>query len=371
MLIFAIYHNFVLAIINKNFFTINENFYYAIIFIFFILVIAKNKLSFHLLKKYFFITLIIIILFVFSYFQKDISVQLFVFIFVIYLTLFNSNFIINKLDKFLFINTIIIFLFAVIEMFFGSFYYSIVDANQYYINTRSWYNTDAQINYYLGVDRIQGNILMNSINYRISSIFLEPLSLAYYSILVLIIFRYFYKQNTKFIYKIVFNFLILFLIVISDTRSALILYLILLLPDKIFTFKFFNIYIFIIFILIAYFNDQFLINNELIYRLSFSKIIDVNILQLLNLDSFLQSSTDSGFITIFSNFGIFGFFILLYLLFDIDRKHITKDIKIHIASNQIIFYFLFFSLFGQISFSIKTFFLVIYFINYLYLFQKN
>ena len=60
----------------------------------------------------------------------------------------------------------------------------------YYLNSRSRYSpTELEIYTQIGAYRGEANYFLSFINYRVSSIFVEPLSLAYFSIICLGFYR--------------------------------------------------------------------------------------------------------------------------------------------------------------------------------------
>lgn len=370
MLIFAIYHNYILSIINNNFFTITQFLYQSVSLIFIIALLIKSKFQSYLFYNNGIITAFLTISFGFSIYQRDIDYNLLFFVILTYIVLFNKNFYSLNIKNFLFKNIIIIFLIALIEIIFNEAYYNFTNIHSYYLNTREWYQGNTKnIDYYAGISRTSGNYFLNIINYRISSIFIEPLSLSYFCIISFIFYNYQDDTNKTVNYKkIIFNLIIFFLIIVSDTRSALFFLFILFLPNRIFKIKNLPIILFLSLFIYLYFLVYGLNNDEFIFRISHSKISDVSLLQLINLKAYYYNEFyDSGYVNIFMNFGIFGFFLIFYLLIKLPNhlKNINSD-KL-VLLNKCLIYFIFFNLFGSAVYSIKTTLLLFYFINFYFI----
>jgi len=370
--LFSQYHNFFLSIINNNFFRLNYQIYILIITIFILFIILRYKCIDYLKINSFFVFLIFfIILETISYLQKDIDLNFFLGIFLIFILLLNKEFYFDKIQFFLIMNLCIVFFITIIEILYSETYYFFVNIDNYLANTRNWYESTNVLSYF-GSYRIDGNIILGFLDSRFSSIFLEPLNLAYFGYLNFLFFNYLRlinNSNLNIKYILIF-FMCIFLIIVSDTRSVLILLILsLIIPKKIFYLhNFIFLFIAIFLIMIFLFFEFFPENLQL--RLSYNAISsDNSLLNYLNLKPSIQKDNDSAFIIIFNNLGIFGFgFILIFIVKFIyyAKNQLDKlSIKKYFYHNIFLYLFII-SLFGGAIFSIKNLLLLIFMINHVF-----
>lgn len=374
--IFSQYHNFLLSIINNLFYKLNYQFYSIIIFIFLIYVFFNFR-CYNFLKKN---NIVIFLIFFFcleyfSYLQGDIDLVFVLGVFLMAILLLNENFKSNYTHNFLLINLCIIFFITIFEIAFNQKFNSIINQNSYFENTRLWYEgVDTLI--YQGSLRAGGNFLTNYFNYRASSIFLEPLNLGYFGYLNFLFFN-FLRLNENSSYNLKYTtitFICLFLIIVSDTRSAMLLFfLTLVIPKKIFYLNNFTIiFIFLFSLLLLLLNNY--LPDYVKLRLSYNIISSENtILHFLNFAPSFQKDNDSTYILIFNNLGLFGYLFLLIFLGNFMifvKKKLTNENTIKFFFHNIFLYFFFLSMFGGAMFSIKNLLLLILMINYVFMINK-
>ncbi len=259
---------------------------------------------------------------------------------------------------------------AIFEAIFPTIYQRIVNPFDYYVSTRDWVNRFASRHHlrishglYVGVNRSFGSIF-GFAGHRVSSIFLEPLSLGYFSVIYSMVICHAYWGKMK---KLIPQLIVCFLLALfSDTRSAVLL-LVILIPTMYFMkelpkemFYFFPI-LFIVLLLIIYkfgFLNRW---SEYKFRIGITTntLIKASIPDLLFGKAHTVYSGDSGILELIDGAGVIGAFLF----------YITSSGLISGKSmNQpLVFFSMLFlmvaSLFGGACFSIKTASLLGFFIG--------
>ena len=366
MLIYSLLHNFVLVFINK-FIPITNLLYQvsAIFFLYLVLRSIKFKIN-HLTQNFNFI--IIFILIIISYFQKDYDLTL-IYSLLVGILLFRNYFLeLNYLKKFIDWTLSIVLIIGLIELILGNSYHQYLDIFSYYLNSRTRYSpTEIEIYTQIGAYRGESNYFLSFINYRISSIFLEPLGLAYFSIICLGFYRALSSED-DFFKEIKKNFLrylmILCLIILSDTRSSYIIFmLVLLIPKNLMSLK--NTYIAIIFAIIAmilfiWFLSE--IDSEFQRRLRPTIYALTNLETIFNFSKYSHGILDSGYGGIMANLGIFGFIYIFVFLIKTSKSVENKKSSFYFF-NFTVMYMFYFAIFGGAVYSIKTFVLLLIIYN--------
>ena len=373
MLIYSLLHNFILVFINK-FIPITNSLYQvsAIFFLYLVVRSIKFKIN-HLTQNYNFI--IIFILIIISYFQKDYDLTL-IYALLVGILLFRNYFVdLNYLKKFIDWTLFIVLIIALIELILGNSYHQYLDIFSYYLNSRTRYSpTEIEIYTQIGAYRGESNYFLSFINYRISSIFLEPLGLAYFSIICLGFYRALSSEDDVFkeIKKNLLRYImILSLIIFSDTRSSYVIFiLILLIPKNLMSLK--NTYIAIIFaimamILFIWFTSE--IDSEFHKRLRPTIFALTNLETIFNFSKYSHGILDSGYGGIMANLGIFGFIYIFVFLIKTSKSVVNRKSSFYFF-NFTVMYMFYFAIFGGAIYSIKTFVLLLIIYNSL-CFDRN
>ena len=366
MLSYSLFHNFFLVFINK-FFPITNNLYQisALFFIFLVMKSIKFRVN-HIIRNFHFI--VIFALIAISYFQKDYDLTL-IYALMVGTLLFKNYYIsIENLKKYIDLVLIIIFIIAIIELVLGNTYHQFLDIFSYYLNSRSRYSpTELEIYTQIGAYRGESNYILPFINYRVSSIFLEPLGLAYFSIICLGFYRSLDAHSNTLI-EMKNNYwryiLIISLIILSDTRSSYLIFIVVfLIPKNLMVLK--NSYIAIIltiisFIILVWSTAE--IDSEF-YRRIYPTIYSLtNLKTIFNLSKYSFGILDSGYGGIMANLGILGFMYIFSFLMNSNNSLDKKKSSIYFF-NFTVLYLFYFAIFGGAIFSIKTFVLLIILYN--------
>ena len=357
MLIYSLFHNYILVFVNK-FIPITNALYQlsAIFFIFLVLRSIKFQIH-HLTQNFHYI--IIFILIIISYFQKDYDLTL-IYALVIGILLFRNYFLAQDyLKKFIDWVLVIIFIIALLELILGRSYHQFLDIYSYYLNSRSRYSpTELEIYTQIGAYRGEANYFLSFINYRVSSIFVEPLSLAYFSIICLGFYRALSAEE-NFILELKRNFwrylIIVGLIIFSDTRSSYLVFLIIFLtPKSLMTLK--NTYIAIILVII-FFVSLFWFTSDItseFHRRLYPTINSLaNLATIFNFSKYSFGILDSGYGGIIANLGIFGFMYVLMFLTNSSSLIISTKTSVYFF-NFTVLYMFYFAIFGGAIYSVKT-----------------
>jgi len=369
LLSYSLFHNFFLVFINK-FLPITNNLYQisALFFIFLVMKSIKFRVN-HIIRNFHFI--IIFALIVVSYFQKDYDLTL-IYALVVGTLLFKNYYIsVENLKKYLDLVLIIIFIIAIIELVLGNTYHQFLDIFSYYLNSRSRYSpTELEIYTQIGAYRGESNYILPFINYRVSSIFLEPLGLAYFSIICLGFYRSLdVRSNTLIEMKNNYwrYILIISLIILSDTRSSYLIFIVIfLIPKNLMVLK--NSYIAIILTIIVSSTAE--IDSEF-YRRIYPTIYSLtNLKTIFNLSKYNFGILDSGYGGIMANLGILGFIYIFSFLMNSNNSLDKKKSSIYFF-NFTVLYLFYFAIFGGAIFSIKTFVLLIILCNSICFYSPN
>jgi hypothetical protein len=374
LLSYSLFHNFFLVFINK-FLPITNNLYQisALFFIFLVMKSIKFRVN-HIIRNFHFI--IIFALIVVSYFQKDYDLTL-IYALVVGTLLFKNYYIsVENLKKYLDLVLIIIFIIAIIELVLGNTYHQFLDIFSYYLNSRSRYSpTELEIYTQIGAYRGESNYILPFINYRVSSIFLEPLGLAYFSIICLGFYRSLDVHSNTLI-EMKNNYwryiLIISLIILSDTRSSYLIFIVIfLIPKNLMVLK--NSYIAIILTIISFIilvSSTAEIDSEF-YRRIYPTIYSLtNLKTIFNLSKYNFGILDSGYGGIMANLGILGFIYIFSFLMNSNNSLDKKKSSIYFF-NFTVLYLFYFAIFGGAIFSIKTFVLLIILCNSICFYSPN
>ena len=241
----------------------------------------------------------------------------------------------------------IVLIIGLIELILGNSYHQYLDIFSYYLNSRTRYSpTEIEIYTQIGAYRGESNYFLSFINYRISSIFLEPLGLAYFSIICLGFYRALSSEDDFFkeIKKNFLRYLIIFcLIILSDTRSSYIIFiLVLLIPKNLMSLK--NTYIAIIFaiiamILIIWFTSE--IDSEFQKRLRPTIFALTNLETIFNFSKYSFGILDSGYGGIMANLGILGFMYVLMFLTNSSSLIISSKTSVYFFNFTVLYMFYF------------------------------
>ena len=337
----------------------------ALFFIFLVMKSIKFRVN-HIIRNFHFI--VIFALIAASYFQKDYDLTL-IYALVVGTLLFKNYYIsIENLKKYIDLVLIIIFIIAIIELVLGNTYHQFLDIFSYYLNSRSRYSpTELEIYTQIGAYRGESNYILPFINYRVSSIFLEPLGLAYFSIICLGFYRSLDAHSNTLI-EMKNNYwryiLIISLIILSDTRSSYLIFIVIfLIPKNLMALK--NSYIAIIltimsFIILVWSTAE--IDSEF-YRRIYPTIYSLtNLKTIFNLSKYNFGILDSGYGGIMANLGILGFMYIFSFLMNSNNSLDKKKSSIYFF-NFTVLYLFYFAIFGGAIFSIKTFVLLIILYN--------
>jgi hypothetical protein len=374
LLSYSLFHNFFLVFINK-FLPITNNLYQisALFFIFLVMKSIKFRVN-HIIRNFHFI--IIFALIVVSYFQKDYDLTL-IYALVVGTLLFKNYYIsVENLKKYLDLVLIIIFIIAIIELVLGNTYHQFLDIFSYYLISRSRYSpTELEIYTQIGAYRGESNYILPFINYRVSSIFLEPLGLAYFSIICLGFYRSLDVHSNTLI-EMKNNYwryiLIISLIILSDTRSSYLIFIVIfLIPKNLMVLK--NSYIAIILTIISFIilvSSTAEIDSEF-YRRIYPTIYSLtNLKTIFNLSKYNFGILDSGYGGIMANLGILGFIYIFSFLMNSNNSLDKKKSSIYFF-NFTVLYLFYFAIFGGAIFSIKTFVLLIILCNSICFYSPN
>lgn len=351
--------------------------YYLVALIFIIITLISVKFNIrHLASNYHFIFILFLLLI--SFIQKDDDFT-FIYALLIGSILFRNYFVEHgRLTKYVKWTITIVFLIALIELILGEEYHQYLDTFSYYLNSRGRYSPiSVEIFTQVGAYRGAENYFLSFINYRVSSIFLEPLSMAYFSVICFAYLRCLsvYESFKNEIKKNIFSYLmIITLIIVSDTRSSFVIILFLSIVPK---FVMTNIKLYLIsiptilvIIVLTYLGSDY---GSEFYRRTYPTISAfINLGSLFNFSRYQGIGIlDSGYGVLMSNLGIFGFIYVFKIIL-----YLSENIK---RSNQSIYFFNFFviynfyfAIFGGAFLSIKTWVLLfIMFNTVLFYKEKN
>ena len=355
------------------------NIYYLIsaIFLFVIIYAVKFRIN-HLIRNYHYI--FILFLLGISFYQSDHDLT-FIFALLIGSILFQNYFIEKtKLTKFIKFTIFIVFIIALIEIILGESYHRFLNTFNYYLNSRGRYSPIA-IDIYTQIGAYRGaeNYFLSFLNYRTSSIFLEPLGLAYFCIICFGYLRSI-SANDNITTEIKNNFfsylMIILLIIASDTRSSFVIFFLILVVPKSLLFQrktyLLSILLVALSVLAIYiFSD---LGSENYRRIipTISAFLDIG--SIFNITKYKGVGIlDSGYGILISNLGIFG---LIYFIFFIGllSKKINDQNSSKYFYNFSVFYILYFAIFGGAFYSMKIWLLLIIMFNSISLIpdeQKN
>lgn len=344
------------------------NIYYLISSIFLVVIFYSIKFRVnHLIKNYHYI--FILTLLILSFYQKDHDLT---FIFALFVgSLIFKNYFVekSKLTKFVKLTLFIVFIVALIEIFLGESYHRFLNTFSYYLNSRGRYSPIAiDIYTQIGAYRGSENYFLSFINYRISSIFLEPLGLAYFCIICLGYLRSISADN-KILIEIKNNFfsylIIILLLIASDTRSSLVIFVLIWIVPKTILFQrktyLLSMLLVTLSILTIYlFSD---LSSENYRRIipTISAFIDMG--SIFNITQYKGVGIlDSGYGILISNLGIFGLVYFIFFISSLSKKINSQNSSIYFY-NFGVFYILYFAIFGGAFYSMKIWLLLIIMLN--------
>lgn len=252
---------------------------------------------------------------------------------------------------------------AVFEIVFPTIYISVVNPLGYFLSTREWVSEfltgEGKLigdeGLYVGAVRPGEGSKFSFTDHRVGSIFLEPISLAYFSIICLLFNESIFSKSRM--QRIIGVATLVFLIVASDTRTMAATFLLisffLLIPIGRYT-KFYVLLPIAIFTGASIFsalNSSF--GSELSYRLSLTTLVlyKAGPISALLGEVDLAAANDSGFIVLVSVFGFVGALLFFYAASGVLSAKSRNAIKVTALASA---YLLIGSLFGGALFSIKT-----------------
>jgi putative polymerase len=201
------------------------------------------------------------------------------------------------------------------EVFLPEFLVQFFPVGEYFLNTRDWVASQdaaAESIFYIGAVRPGGYYFIPDVH-RVGSIFLEPLTYSYFSLIMIISARYY--ENVRF-KKYVYVLISMIAIILTDSRVAIFLGLLFcFLPLINFRF-YFSVFFYVLFaFFIMYFAWQYTdgSNSELPLRLSytFNTLFESSIASLLGLAPLGGKVNDSGYLLYITILGVPIFLVLL------------------------------------------------------------
>jgi len=249
---------------------------------------------------------------------------------------------------------------AIFELIFPEMYVALFNPLRYFLATRKWMGETQGLtativtanDFYFGAHRPGGTIF--GADHRVGSIFLEPLSLGYFSFICAIF--YLYKFRHKIIKSLIPVGVCLALAAMSDSRTSVFLIA--------FTTLFRGVIgrsaaeirymspILILAVIIGVYSMAQTDSGDLAYRLSltFGALRDASLTDILFGGQFNTVLGDSGVIYMIANAGVIGFFLYLFLAsgFLVERNSAA------FVTQAVLLYLVVASLFGGAIFSIKT-----------------
>lgn len=252
-------------------------------------------------------------------------------------------------------------LFALADGLLREQFAAVVNPLSYYRATRAWFAASnaafsADNGLYLGADRPNGSFFSFISDHRVGSIFLEPLSLAYFSVIAVIAYAVLYRNDRSKFYVGAAS--CLFLTLLADTRTATLLVLLALViftvsknVSKIF------VYITPVVVLIVgaliYVRTGGGGGSELVFRLglTYKSILSADSLSFFLGDVSSEQIYDSGVISIIQNVGVISAFVIIYMISGVYlfRWRATSYVPL-----MAMLYVMVTLLFGGAIFSIKT-----------------
>lgn len=247
---------------------------------------------------------------------------------------------------------------AVVEAILPSFYSWLFNPLSYYMSTRDWVTTSARpaalsdAGLYVGAMRPGGGVF-GVAQHRVGSIFLEPLSLGYFAIITTLSFLAYYGGKLR-------PFMVpllacLFLALLSDTRTATAILVLLIASNRLlrYTPRYLGIWIPIVIVSAAavfYYNAAG--DGELTYRvgITLSSLQKADLTQIIFGGIDAQRVGDSGLVMLIGNAGVLGALLYFYIASGLvlgNRSMINFSISIMIFLASV-------AIFGGALFSIKT-----------------
>ncbi len=226
------------------------------------------------------------------------------------------------LTKSFFFFAVVVFLVAMLEAFGADIYLSLLNIRDYYIQKGAM--ADISINdqnLFASGERPEGRFLIDMpAIHRISSIFLEPVSLGFYAVITAMYFISMKEKISAALYIAALT-LCLFLILLSDARMAMIAFVVLLSMRHIFSIvdHRFSVLVLPALLIVSFLIDTFSLLDKtgegIGYRIfvTIRLLSEADIATAMGLSNFTALKVvDSGLGTILENQGILG--ILIYWL---------------------------------------------------------
>jgi putative polymerase len=252
----------------------------------------------------------------------------------------------------------VVLIVALIEAILPDFYSWMVNPLGYFLSTRDWVAASTgpavlpDSGLYVGAMRPGGGVF-GVAQHRVGSIFLEPLSLSYFAIISALSFLTYYGRKLQpFILPML---ACLFLSLLSDTRTATLILVLLISFNRLFQYtpRYLGIWVPIVIIFVAgvvYYNVSG--DGELAYRvgITFSSLQKANLTQIIFGGIDTQRVGDSGLVMLIANAGILGALIYFYIVSGLvlgNRRMIAFSVSVMIFLVSV-------AIFGGALFSIKT-----------------
>jgi len=197
--------------------------------------------------------------------------------------------------------------FAVVEWFFPSLFLDFLPVGRYYFETRSWVAEGAPdfdlSGFYIGAERAGGGYF--TAGHRLASLMLDPLTLGY---LMVMVASAAHVLCTSKVQRILYYVGALMLIVLSDSRVALLLVLLIPVLNMRLMLRLPLLYAFAAFWLCSFVLWYTLgpLLGEFNYRLSltFNAVADNSIDSLFGLSEFVGKANDSGYVYFLNVLGL-------------------------------------------------------------------
>jgi hypothetical protein len=251
---------------------------------------------------------------------------------------------------------------AVIEALLPDVYTVIVNPLHYYLSTREWVaqfveqgrGAVGEAGLYVGAARSGGSVF-GLADHRVGSIFLEPLSLSYFCVVMSLVYAHYYQFNLRKIFLPISTCLLVS--ILSDTRTATVLIVLFLLAGRLVRFVPLYMGLVLPLSIFAILGAIYVVGKnaglgELAYRLS----ITYEALGTSQLGNIIfggiqpDKTNDSAILSLVAGAGALGTLVYFYL----SSGLFLSSGRASVYTLMIMFFMITVSFFGGVLFSIKT-----------------
>lgn len=353
----CIFQNFFLSIANRHLFPMNSSIVTLVQLIITAMAAGVVIIRRPRLNTGFFVSLaiVIIISFIGSIYRGSINVKFIydIILIPIFIALGSSIYVFRA--KIIYIIFAIVVAIGLFEGFFVNTYVEIVDQGNYYANTRDWAadsaGKDGEAALYGGAIRPDAAAISGFLGFhRIGSVFLEPHTFSYFSVVMMIYSLMRYNDSTLKKFGLLFIFSIP--PILADSRASMFVIIIIFLSWPILKKipSMISPIILYIYLNIIYFfpRDFSFLFGDVGLRITITKY-GLNVYDTINyiIGGSHIFSGDSGVIYMMSDFGAFG--LVIYLI-TISGFTISRNNQFCYA---ILIFLMFMNIFGAVTFSIK------------------